>query len=48
MWCCGNVYLCKRVFVVLLKCVNVVSCEFIVDQKHEERGYYLRVLRVIH
>ena len=43
LYICGNVCLCKCVFAEMLFCANCI-----VNQKHEERGYYLRVLRVIH
>ena len=43
MWFCGLVEMWFCVFVEMWFCVN-----FIVNQKHEEHGYYLRVLRVIH
>ena len=44
-------YLWKCGFMEMLLCVFVIlwfRANFIVNQKHEERGYYMRVLRVIH
>ena len=51
LWFCGCVVLCRCCFVDLLFCgfVGMWFCaNFIVNKKHEEHGYYLCVLRVIH